>query len=537
MLIAKKKYTYLRIIILISFSSIFLAALISGIFLYFLHYQGAKESETKNFEAISRAIAAQVNKELTEAQNKLELIASFPAFSAIPYVDQIDLTLNGLPENVDLEKRRILEELRIKSSFSVLFVLKPNGDHYISHPFLVQKSLRREKYNLSSRPYFQEARRTKRPVISDSFLGADGVLAVAIDVPILNNHDDIIAHLGGVFHLTNLSRLVDRHKISKFDAGFVVDRQGQAIAHTDINVAACDEIRKILSNHPVLKEYKEHKFGQYTLAGNGPTFTQVFYDPLDGQKYFGSLTPLISGWKLVLVCNIKKIVSEFKSYVIAKTVLVSLLFLLLSSLGFIFILNVGSRWQRAEEKLAESERQLIQAQKTAKLGHWELTLKSDNLVWSDEIYRIFGLQPQEFKATYEGFLERVHPEDRKEVDSKYKESIASKTDYKLEHRILLKDGSEKWVLERGQTEYDDAGTPLRSLGTVQDITEIKLLRCILPICSSCKKIRDDEGYWTQIESYIDKYSDAVFSHGICPDCAQKLYPEQYEAILKEKEKH
>jgi hypothetical protein len=140
-------------------------------------------------------------------------------------------------------------------------------------------------------------------------------------------------------------------------------------------------------------------------------------------------------------------------------------------------------------------------------------------------------------ATYEAFLERVHPDDRNEVDSNYKESLESKTDYKLEHRIVLKDGSEKWVFERGRTEYDDAGTPVRTLGTVQDITEIKLLRGILPICSSCKKIRDDEGYWTQIESYIDKYSDAVFSHGICPDCAQKLYPEQYEAILKEKEKH
>ena len=91
----------------------------------------------------------------------------------------------------------------------------------------------------------------------------------------------------------------------------------------------------------------------------------------------------LASWKLVLVCNMKKIVSEFKSYVVTETIIVSLLFLLLSSLGFIFIHSVGSRWQKAEEKLAESERQLIQAQKIAKLGHWELTLKSNNLVWSD----------------------------------------------------------------------------------------------------------------------------------------------------------
>jgi len=57
--------------------------------------------------------------------------------------------------------------------------------------------------------------------------------------------------------------------------------------------------------------------------------------------------------------------------------------------------------------------------------------------------------------------------------------------------------------------------------------EITTLRGILPICASCKKIRDDQGYWKQIESYIRDHSDAEFSHGICPPCAEKLYPEYY----------
>lgn len=57
------------------------------------------------------------------------------------------------------------------------------------------------------------------------------------------------------------------------------------------------------------------------------------------------------------------------------------------------------------------------------------------------------------------------------------------------------------------------------------LTEIKTLRGILPICASCKKIRDDKGYWQQIELYIAHRSDALFSHGICPDCAKSLYPE------------
>jgi len=57
------------------------------------------------------------------------------------------------------------------------------------------------------------------------------------------------------------------------------------------------------------------------------------------------------------------------------------------------------------------------------------------------------------------------------------------------------------------------------------LAKVKLLSGFLPICASCKKIRDDKGYWQQIESYIRDHSDAQFSHGLCPDCAYKLYPE------------
>ncbi|MCI5140033.1 MAG: hypothetical protein D3922_16865, partial [Candidatus Electrothrix sp. AR1] len=60
------------------------------------------------------------------------------------------------------------------------------------------------------------------------------------------------------------------------------------------------------------------------------------------------------------------------------------------------------------------------------------------------------------------------------------------------------------------------------------MSKVKVLSGFLPICASCKKIRDDKGYWNQIESYIREHSEADFSHGICPDCAAKLYPELYE---------
>ena len=60
------------------------------------------------------------------------------------------------------------------------------------------------------------------------------------------------------------------------------------------------------------------------------------------------------------------------------------------------------------------------------------------------------------------------------------------------------------------------------------LSKVKVLSGMLPICSSCKKIRDDSGYWKQIESYIHDHSEAEFSHGICPECAMKLYPEHFQ---------
>ncbi len=60
------------------------------------------------------------------------------------------------------------------------------------------------------------------------------------------------------------------------------------------------------------------------------------------------------------------------------------------------------------------------------------------------------------------------------------------------------------------------------------LDEVKTLSGFLPICASCKNIRDDKGYWNQIEAYISEHSEAEFSHGICPECAQNLYPDLYD---------
>lgn len=62
--------------------------------------------------------------------------------------------------------------------------------------------------------------------------------------------------------------------------------------------------------------------------------------------------------------------------------------------------------------------------------------------------------------------------------------------------------------------------------------EMKVLQGLLPICASCKKIRDDRGYWKQLERFISEHSEAEFSHGICPECAKRLYPDEYDEYIE-----
>ena len=118
-----------------------------------------------------------------------------------------------------------------------------------------------------------------------------------------------------------------------------------------------------------------------------------------------------------------------------------------------------------------NENRFKEAVKLAFLGHWELDLTTDTLYWSDEIYRIFEMEPRQFGATYKDFLSVVHPGDRELVHDAFTKSVKNKTGYDIVHRLLLKDGRVKYVHEKCKTKYDEKGKAIRSLGTVQDITE------------------------------------------------------------------
>lgn len=182
--------------------------------------------------------------------------------------------------------------------------------------------------------------------------------------------------------------------------------------------------------------------------------------------------------------------------------------------------------------------------------HWTMEFVSEGA------FALTGYHPEELVASQTiSYGELIHPEDRESVWNDAQEALSERRPFILLYRIRTKDDKEKWVWEKGRGVFSDDGVLLALEGFITDITvlkrlqeereqlianlqkalsEVKTLSGLLPICSSCKKIRDDQGYWEQLESYFRRHSDILFTHGICPECMKNLYPDVYEKMQKRK---
>lgn len=127
----------------------------------------------------------------------------------------------------------------------------------------------------------------------------------------------------------------------------------------------------------------------------------------------------------------------------------------------------------AKEKAEKNEHQLKEAQQMANLGHWEHNIINNKLIWSDEIYRILNLKPQELEAREDLFVKNVHPDDKDKIEEVYLNAFKNKKAYEVEYRLMLPSGEIKYILGKGHKKYDDNGNPIHSFGTVIDITKQK----------------------------------------------------------------
>lgn len=197
------------------------------------------------------------------------------------------------------------------------------------------------------------------------------------------------------------------------------------------------------------------------------------------------------------------------------------------------------------DRVRESEQRLSLAMEAIHDGLWDYNIEKNQVFFNPQYYIMLGYEPYELPQSRQTWIDLMHPDDRERSVNYVDECIRTEKGWSLEFRMQAKDGSYRWIMGRGHVALrDNNGSPLRRVGTHTDITEkkeaalerehlirelkesqetVQALNGMLPICSTCKKIRDDEGYWNRLEEYIQSHSEALFTHSLCPDCIEDLY--------------
>jgi PAS domain S-box-containing protein len=187
-------------------------------------------------------------------------------------------------------------------------------------------------------------------------------------------------------------------------------------------------------------------------------------------------------------------------------------------------------------ELSREEYRLLVEQAPIMIWRSNITMECD---YFNEIWLAFtGRSMEQEKGN--GWAGGVHPDDFNRCLKIYTEHFSKREIFEMEYRLRRYDGMYRWIFDRGVPYSDPEGNFKGYIGSCIDVTqrkeaqdalkrsqeaEIKRLRGFLPICSYCKKIRNDRNYWEQIEIYISSHSDAVFSHGICPECEKEVMAE------------
>ncbi len=201
----------------------------------------------------------------------------------------------------------------------------------------------------------------------------------------------------------------------------------------------------------------------------------------------------------------------------------------------------------SEKALRESEEKYREIASNIPGAVYQVVYRKDGSSYftylSDSIEDIFEITPKEAIENIDRLYNRVHEDDHDTLEQAISEAVQTVGMFSQESRFRTKNGEIKWCSATATPHLLENGDVLFN-GVFFDITErknaeedkerlitklnralenIKTLKGLLPICAKCKKIRDDKGYWTQIEGYIERHSEALFSHGLCPECLDNIY--------------
>jgi PAS domain S-box-containing protein len=207
---------------------------------------------------------------------------------------------------------------------------------------------------------------------------------------------------------------------------------------------------------------------------------------------------------------------------------------------------------QVEQALRESEHQLSLVLEGSNDGFWDLDLPGHHYMFSGRCFEIIGEGPVGQTVPARFWWGRLHPDDVHVVRDALDDHLVGRTvRIDAEFRIAGTGGAWRWTRAVGRAlERDGGGRPTRLAGTLRDIQErrtaqdglrvalaeneklvadlrealgkVKSLTGLLPICAWCKRIRDDQGYWALLEAFLSQHSDATFSHGVCPECFERI---------------
>jgi len=203
--------------------------------------------------------------------------------------------------------------------------------------------------------------------------------------------------------------------------------------------------------------------------------------------------------------------------------------------------------KKAEKTLQTREAELRAIFENSAAGITVSDLHGKVLQTNTTYQKMFGYEPDELNTML--FSDFTYIDDVGKHRASYRQLIAGEIEhFNMQKRFIHKNGRVIWTRVSVSLVRDESSNPQFVVGIVEDITarklaedereklitefqraldEIKVLRGIIPICSHCKQIRDDKGYWNRVENYIEEHTEALFSHGICPDCLKEHHPHIY----------
>ncbi|MDY0189761.1 MAG: diguanylate cyclase [Desulfuromonas sp.] len=378
-----------------------------------------------------------------------------------------------------------------------LFVFDPYGALLVESPFRAGRRGR----DFSFRPYFQQTARTLQPVISDPYISSleHGHKTLMMTVPVLGSHGELLAILGGSIDLyqENFLGRISHQKLGEKGFFFVAALDRTLIVHPDPErfpqqrIEAGDSLIFDLA----ISGFEGSTVGE-SCRGDSVLFTVKRFKNKDWLMCSTLpleelLAPVRSGsfalWAIIGVTTALILLVV----VLALRLIFKPLFLFSAHMRvlpdkqgaqrqFIYkgddeLSTLIDTFNDTLKEMDAARAELNNAQQMSHIGSWKWDLNSDEIIWSDEGYRIFGEHNQASLATYAQFLGYVHPDDRPVLEQNVADALRDKSAFSLQYRIVLRNQQTRYAQGQGDIQYDQDGKPYAIVGTVQDVTDQVLL--------------------------------------------------------------